>query len=274
MKGNNKIRSFFVISLTTIKGGMRDRLYQGIGLLGIFLIFSTGIFSSFSMRQPLEVSINYSLSVVQIISVVVTIFLGLNLISSEIDSKAGYVIITQPISRTLYILGKFFGFAVLIGTTILLLGVFASLGVWLTSLGIQNAPNISWQNLVISLAGSFEACVVLGAIIILFTSFATSSILPFLLGCAVYAVGQSTQSVVRYIESGMAKNQFPPALKALVKGAYYVFPNFALFDFKVQAIYGLPHPTKLFAVSVAYALVYSALSLYVATVVFEKRDLP
>ncbi len=226
------------------------------------------------MRQPVEVAINYSLSIIQVISALVTLFLGLNLISSEIDSKASHPVLTQPISRSLYLLGKFGGFTALIGITIVLLGFFSYLGVWLTMAGMKNPPDISWMNFMISIAGSFEACLVLGAVIILFTSFATSAILPFLLSCAVYAIGQSTQSVIRYIESGMAKGQLSPGLKAIVKGAYYIFPNFALFDFKVQAIYSLRTPAKLFGVSAVYALIYVSLALFMATVVFSKRDLP
>ena len=274
MTKKGKLQVVVSISIATIKGGIRDRLYQGIGLLGFFLIFSTAIFSSFSMRQPVEVSINYCLSVVQIISIVVTLFLGLNLISSEIDSKANHLILVQPISRTAYIAGKFIGFVALTGITIFLLSIFASLGTLLTCVGTKHPPNISWCNFAISIIGSFEACVVLGAVTILFTSFATSSILPFLMTCVVYAIGQSTQSVLRYINSGMAKTQLAPSLKFIVKAAYYVFPNFALFDFKAQAIYALKIPAKLFALSIVYGLSYVLVSIFLAIIIFEKRDLP
>ena len=269
-----RIRSILLVSLSTIRGGIRDRILQALGAIGVFLIFSTGVFSSFSMRQPVEVAVNYSLSVFQIVSIMIALFIGLNLISNEIDSKANHPILTQPISRSTYLLGKFIGFTFLMVITVLILGIFACIGLWLASAGVKTAPRLSWANFIISIAGSFEACVVLGAVVILFTSFATSSILPFLMSCVVYAIGQSTQSVLRYINSGMAKTQLAPSLKFIVKAAYYVFPNFALFDFKAQAIYALKIPAKLFALSIAYGLSYVLISIFLAIIIFEKRDLP
>lgn len=267
-------RSVWILAVTTLKGGLRDRLLRGITILGLLFILSTAVFSSFSMRQTLEVAVNYSLSVVQIMTVLITLFLGLNLLSGEIESREGHPIIAQPIERYHYVLGKFGGLILLILLTMVILGVCSVAGVWITSIGMKNTPHIPWINFLIALVGIFLSCSIVGSVTLLFTSFATSAILPFLLTCAVYAIGQSTQPVKRFIESGMTTEYFSPVLKGAVKVAYYVFPNFGLFDFKVEAIYNLHPSIPLFGMSILYALIYIAVTLFVATMIFSQRDLP
>ena len=273
----NNWRSVSVIALiaqTTFKGGLRDRLVQGLTILGLFFILTTGIFSSFSMRQTFEVAINYSLSTVNIIAILVTLFLGLNLLSSEITSKVGQPTLTAPIARSSYILGKFGGLFLLIFLTVFILGLSSLLGVYLSTIGMKNLPEFSIFKYATSLAGTLIACTVLGSITVLLTSIASSAILPFLLSCATYAIGESTQAVKRFLESGMTREHFSPLIKALVKIAYYVFPNFALFDYKVYAIYNIKVPLKLFMTSICYGIIYTATCLFIASILFTNRDLP
>ena len=274
MNNPEKVQSVMLIAWVTVKGGVRDRLVQGLILLGVLLIFSTGIFASFSMRQTFEVSINYGLSIVQIVTTLVTLFLGLNLLSQEIESKAGQSVLTCPFPRTRYVLGKFGGLVVLVSISTVILGICSLLGIYLAVFGYKDVPPFSSVNYLVSLTGTLVSCSILGAITVLFTSFATSAILPFLLSCATYAIGQSTQAVTRFLESGMSKEHFSPLITGLVKAAYYIFPNFSLFDFKVYAIYTIPLPWRLFWISLLYGTVYITMALFLASWLFSKRDLP
>jgi ABC-type transport system involved in multi-copper enzyme maturation permease subunit len=267
------VRSTSAFAVVTFKGGIRDRLLQGLVLVGFLLIVSAGVFSSFSMRQPLEVAVNYSLSVIHILAIILTLFFGLNLISRELESRENHFILSQPISRASYILGKYSGFLLNISVIVVLLGFFSIMGLVLMMAGQKGPVALPLLPYVSALAGIFLSCSILGAIIVLFTSVATSSIFPFLLSCAVYAVGESTQTVKRYIASGMVGKDFPPAFKVLTDIIYYIFPNFSLFDFKAYAIYGLPFSGKLFLISVAYGVSYAALCVFVTVVLFERRDI-
>lgn len=264
----------WALACVTFKGGIRDRLLQGLVLIGLFFLFSMGIFSSFSMRQPLEVAINFGLSIVQILVTVMTIVLGLTLISREIESRASYAILTQPASRGSYVLGKFFGLLALSFLAVLSLGICAGLGIWLTGIGLHEQAAISWLNIAISLLGSFLCCSILAAVTLLFTTLATSAILPFLLTFSVYVIGQSTQAVRHYIESGMSGQEISPLFKMLVMGAYYIFPNLAAFDFKAQAIYNLPPPILLLGYAFLYSAAYTAIVLLGAIILFNRRDMP
>lgn len=261
------------ISVATFIDGYRDRLIQGLLIVGVFFVLSTAVFSSFSMRQPMEVAINYGLSVVQILATILTLFLGLNLISRELESKAGHPVLAQPISRGSYIIGKFMGLLMIVLVILIISGACAALGIWLTTLTLDTPGHVSWAGFIIALYGTFISCTVLGGLTVLFTSLSTSAILPFLLTCGVYAIGQSTQAAKRFIEAELAGVELTPLVKMIAKGAYYIFPNFALFDFKVQAIYDLPESATLLGIATVYGLTYLALTLFGAVILFEKRDL-
>ena len=267
------MRSIVVLAVTTFKGGVRDRLLQGLILVGFLLIVSAAVFSSFSMRQPLEVAINYNLSVIHILSIVLTLFFGLNLISRELDSRENHFILSQPIARSSYIIGKYAGFLLNISAIVTILGLFSIMGLSLMISGAAGSISFPLGKFVSALCGIFFSCSILGAVIVLFTSVATSSIFPFLMSCAVYAVGENTQAVKRYIASGMVGKDFPPVFRILTDIIYYAFPNFSLFDFKAYAIYGLPFSSKLLLVSAAYGGTYAVACLFFAVILFERRDI-
>ncbi|MBW2026947.1 MAG: hypothetical protein JRI90_16630 [Deltaproteobacteria bacterium] len=251
------MRTIVKFAITTLKGGVQDRLLQGLILVGLFLIVSTSVFSSFSMRQTLEVAVNYSLSVIHILAIVLTLFFGLNLISKELESKENY---------------KFAGFLLNITAVILILGLFSAVPLLLIAAG-EKGHALAWLKIASALAGILFSCSILGAVILLFTSVATSGILPFLMSCAVYAIGENTQPVKRYIASGMAGEKLPQSFKILMDVVYYVFPNFSLFDYKIYAIYNLSLPGTLVLVSAAYGAAYTALCLFFAVILFERRDM-
>jgi ABC-type transport system involved in multi-copper enzyme maturation permease subunit len=266
-------RRILTLGYYTFKGGLRDRLVQSLLFTGLFFLLTTLVFSSFSMRQPLEVAINYSLATVQILAILVTLFLGLNLLSREIESRAGYLVMGQPISRTVYLLGKFCGLCLLSLLVVAFLGFCAAGGLLLVKLGLKDTPAIAWDNLCIALLGILYICLLLGAVTLVFTALATSAVLPFLMTIGVWFIGQSTQAVKKYLEAGLGDQPLPPLLQWLVKASYYFFPNLSLFDFKVYAIYGLHIPLPQIGYAVAYGTVYTLILLVLAAALFQQRDM-
>ncbi|MEW6518812.1 MAG: ABC transporter permease subunit [Thermodesulfobacteriota bacterium] len=268
----HKFAGIGAIGIATFKGGLRDRLVLSLLLAGLFFLISTVVFSSFSMRQPLEVAINYSLATVQILTILITLFLGLNLLSREIETRAGHGVLSQPLSRTSYLLGKFAGLVLLCCLVVFLLALCAIAGVLLVKLGEPDQA-IYWVNFGVSVLGILLMSLLLGAASLLFSALATSAVLPFLATIAVWFIGQSTQPVKNYLDANLADQSLTPLLKAIITGAYYFFPNLSLFDFKVYAIYSLPLPAGQVWYAFAYGVVYTAVLLCLATRLFQARDM-
>ena len=270
------MRSFSIIwaiGLATLKGGLRDRLIQSLLFAGLFFLISTVVFSSFSMRQTLEVAINYSLATVQLLTILTTLFLGLNLLSREIETRAGYGLLTQPLSRTQYLLGKFVGLALLSCIIVFLLSVCSVMGILLVKFSEQGVQSINWLNYGFATSGILMMAMLLGATSLLFSAVATSAILPFLATIGVWFIGQSTQTVKNYLDANLTDHSITPFLKTVITGAYYFFPNLSLLDFKVYTIYNLPIPDGQVCYSLIYALVYTGILLCIASGLFQSRDM-
>lgn len=269
----HSLSGIWAIGIATFKGGLRDRLIQSLLMAGLFFLISTVVFSSFSMRQTLEVAISYSLSTVQTLTILITLFLGLNLLSREIETRAGHGVLSQPISRTQYLLGKFLGLAQLCCVVVFFLALCAIVGILLVKIGGQESQPIHWANFTIAVSGILMISLLLGAVTLLFSAVATSAVLPFLATIAVWFVGQSTQAVKNYLDANLAGPSITPSLKAIITGAYYFFPNLSLLDFKVYAIYSLPLPAAQTSYALAYGLVYTAVLLAIAAGLFQTRDM-
>jgi ABC-type transport system involved in multi-copper enzyme maturation permease subunit len=97
------------------------------------------------MRQTTEVAAGYSLSVISLIGLLLTVFMSGNLISRDIDRKGIHTVVTLPVSRTQYMVGKFLGLALLLLLSLLILYLLAAIAIFFTSLQDPPSRPLHWQ---------------------------------------------------------------------------------------------------------------------------------
>lgn len=262
----------FALAMVTFKGGVRDRLLHGVFIAALLLIITTPLFSSFSMRDVPGVAASYSLSMISMIGVLLAVFLGGNLIARDIQSRSIYSVATLPISRSRYIVEKYLGLALLLCSSVAILGTLNWLGLLGISLGYPAERPISLLNYLAYLFFDAEKLLILAAVLVFFSALATSTLLPMLLTLAVYAVGESTEKVKFFIETVEGAKNVSPALRAISQVIYYLFPNLSLFDLKTQATYTLPLNPTVLLLTAMYGAGYVLVMLTLACAVFRKRD--
>lgn len=262
----------FPLALATFKGGMRDRLLLGLSVVSLLLLCTMPIFGSFSMRDVTGAATTYSLSLVSALGVLLVIFIGGALIPRDIQSRTIYSIATLPVSRTRYLLEKYLGLALLLSCSLALLGALNLSGIWLVAANYPPDKALRWGNYLIYLLFDLEKLLVLSSVLVLFSAVATSSLLPMVLTLAVYAIGMTSEKVKLFLETASGAENASPALKAVVRAIYYVFPNLSSFDFKVQMIYALPVDPKLLLLTFLYGIGYATVMLVLASVLFSRRD--
>jgi ABC-type transport system involved in multi-copper enzyme maturation permease subunit len=229
----------YAIVRVTFLGGVRDRTLFGIFILGLLLLLTIPVFSYFSMRQTTEVAAGYALSVISLIGLLLTVFMGGNLISRDIDRRGIHTVVTLPISRSQYMVGKFIGLALLLLVSLVILYLLAAIAVFLISLQYPPAKPLPWK-------------------IYLLNSFATSTFLPMALTLAVYGIGQNTALVKDYLAKGTNAEEISPVITVVAKASYYIFPNLSAFDIRNAFVYGM---------------FYIGVVISMATFVFSRRDL-
>jgi len=258
------------IALATVVSLIKDRIFYLIASM-ILLFFLVPVFSSFSMRQIQEVSIVMSLSLNSFILLFLSIFGGVVTIWKDVERRYTYTILSNPITRSSYFLGRFLGFAMIL-LAITLINLLLSLAAIKISAGMyQSRLPILYSNIVLAFAMTFLKYLILMAIGFLFTSFATSFFVPFFGTVILYLTGNASQGVYDYLSQN--GSNYPALFKYLIKFLYYILPNFSTFDLSAYASYAIKLNFNSIFYSVLYFALYLGIILSISIILYNRRDL-
>jgi ABC-type transport system involved in multi-copper enzyme maturation permease subunit len=257
----------------TLKWSLRDRVFHAVCGVALFLFLLVPSFSLFSMRQVQELSITLSLSAISFTLLVLATLLGSSSIWRDLERRYVASVLTLPLPRSSYVLGKFAGIALLLMITAISLGAVSLAAIKISALQYPSDIPIHWGNIVAAVVADSCKYVLLAALAMLLSSISTSFFLPIFGTISVYLAGSASQEVIEFV-SGDYGRTIPPAFRLLVKGLYYLLPNFSAFNLKVQAIYGLPITLYGLCLTLLYFVTYTAIVLTVTTIFFKRRELP
>lgn len=256
----------------TLKGLFRDRVFHGIMALAILLLFIPSA-ASLSMRQVTELSITLSFSVISFILLLLAVFLGATSLWKDIERRYTFSVLSLPISRHAYLMGRFLGLVVFLMLTSLFMGAVACLVIKVASGMYPPDRPVVWTWLVLALLFSTLKYVLLVGVALLLSTVSTSFFLPvFGTFCAFLASG-ITQQVYEYVHSATAASVVSPLIKGAASAAYYLLPNLSGFDLKINAIYSIAPDYSGLLVTGAYFCAYTAMLLGLAMLVFNRREM-
>lgn len=264
------------LALITFKEGVRNRALYGILALAAFLLVGTQLVCSMIPRDVGKVAVDLALSAISLAGLMVVLFVGINLVAKDLDRRTIYMVLSRPISRGGYILGKFMGVGLLVCVAMLLLGAAALASILLAKLQYPSYfANFSLATVLLAIFFSMLMMLLLASLSFLFSSLTSTSFISLMLTVACYLIGQVSADVKALIDASNSVGIEVSAWTAqLVKGVYYLFPNLSLFDIKLQAAHGLPVPMTHVAAVCGYWALFTSLSLVVAILVFSRREFP
>ncbi len=255
----------------TFKGILRDRVLQGILATGVVFLAIPAV-STLSMRQVTELSLTLSLSLVSFILLLLAIFLGGVSLWRDVERHYTHSVLTLPISRGRYLLGRFAGIALFLVGAAVLLGLMAAAVVFFVSASYAPERPVLWLSVAAALGFDVLQCLLLVGFAVLFSSVSTSFFLPIFGTIAIYLVGGASQQAYDYILSP-AGQTLSPLVRQVAEVLYYIVPNFSAFDLKVNAIYALPLDPGALALTAGYGLTYTAFVLILAAAIYSRREL-
>ena len=264
------------IAVITVKEGVRNRAFYGITLIALMLSLANYLISGMIPQEVGKVSVDIALSTVSFAGLLLVFFVGINLITKDLDRRTIYIVLSRPVSRSQYVIGKFIGMALLIIAVVLCLSIFTTATIWLLKVSYPGYfPRFSWNMVLLAISFITLSLVLLSAVSFFFASFTSSSFLTLILTMISYVIGQSLNDVKALVEGPSAAGIVPsPVIVKLVQTAYYLFPNLSLFDIKTQAAHSLPlAPSYIFWTAI-YGLVYTVLVISAAAFLFRKKELP
>ena len=252
-----KIRA---IAINTFKEAVRNKIFYLLIFFGIFFSLSSRLISMLTIGDTLKILKDVGLASINFFSVLIAIFTGINLVYKEIEKKTVYFVLSKPVERRDFILGKFLGLAltilVALATMITVFTVFIYI--------FSGTFDISIFLYFIFL---FMELLIIISISILFSSFSTP-ILSSIFTIALYLIGH-----VIWTFNEFKDKLINPLEKYFAYFLYYLFPNLEKFNIREALVLNDPLSLKIILSTLAYGIFYVTAILLISIHIFSRREL-
>jgi ABC-type transport system involved in multi-copper enzyme maturation permease subunit len=248
-----------VIARNTFREATRDRVLAGVVIAGVVLIVATQALGPLALGEGMRLTVDLGLSAISLLGLLIVLLVGTSLVAKEIERRTIYNLLSRPIGRPAYLLGKW------LGLTSALWVVAAALGLALwTVLAISGHPGHALVVLEAAYLASLELGVIT-ALAVLFSALSTP-VLSALYTLGAYCVGQWSWDLREFA------HQFPAPLGAALGVVSNLVPNLPLFNMRALAAHGEPASPAHLLIATAYAAVCCGCLLALAAAAFESRD--
>lgn len=245
--------------MNTFREAVRNKIFYLLIGVGIFFALSSELIGLLTVGDRAKVIIDVGLASINFFSVLIAIFTGINLVFKEIDKKTIYFVLTKPISRSQFILGKFFGLAFTMLAALIFMVLIFLLFLKIGSVGID------YRILVYFLLLYVELLVII-ALSVLFSS-VSSPILASIYIICLYLIGHIVWTFQLFkdkMESVM--------MKLVAEFLYYILPNLEKFNIKSTIVLKSDIQWGLVGAAIGYGLTYVTAVLLLAMTVFSRKQ--
>jgi ABC-type transport system involved in multi-copper enzyme maturation permease subunit len=249
-----------VIARNAFREAVRDRVLYNL-VLFVLLITGAAIFlGEITAGQEARVITNLGLTAMLVFGAFISIFVGIGLVSKEIEKRTVFAIFAKPVGRGEFLIGKYLGLCLTLAVNTIVMGTGLTLA--LVYVGSASLAVSVWSAVFLI----FLELTILTAVAILFSSF-SSPALSALLTFLVFVIGHSSAAL-----KDMAENLGTNAAQIFFNTLYYVLPNLAHFSFVTAAANGKIPSANHFFGAIAYALVYVSILLAASVLIFSRRN--
>jgi Cu-processing system permease protein len=237
---------------------LRNKIWYILVLFSGILILSTLLLGSLGGEQKARMIMDLGLASIETIAFLSTVFAAVTLVLEEMESRTLYLILTRPVARGVFILGRFLGLiGIMSGAYLVMAGAHATL---LSTLHIALDKHYA-----LSLLFSWEKIVVITAVALVFSLFSTSTASAVTFTFFFWIMGHFSTEILF-----MARKASQPLLIFVCKLFYYIFPNFQTMNIRdiPPEIYD---PGWLWAAG-GYGLFYTGVCLSLTALLFRKKE--
>jgi ABC-type transport system involved in multi-copper enzyme maturation permease subunit len=250
------------ITLNTFREAVRDRVLYNLIVFVLLLVASAPLFGQISIGIERLILVNVGLSSISLFGTIIAILVGIGLVSKEIERKTLYTILSRPVRRWEFIVGKYFGLllTLVVNTAFMTVGLYIALLV--TAHGLKRADAL----LLAAIYCIVLQFMIMVALTLLFSSFSTP-IFSAIFAFALFVIGTFAEDLKNFAAMSHGVTQWAATAAA------YLVPNFASLNVISQAAHEQPISGSLIAFNTLYALLYSSAVTAAAVLIFERRNL-
>lgn len=250
------------IIINTFREAVRNKvLYTLIFFAVAFAAFSIAL-SNVVLGDPTRVIVNMGLANIEIFGTLISIFVGITLVHKELEKRTIYTILSRPIRRWHFIVGKYLGLLLTILVELLIMSGF------LVGMLLIFSYYHEYEILAIGIFLVFIKLAMITAAAVLFSSYSTP-ILAGMFTISFYLIGTTSWYIMKLIDEIDAS----PFVSSLIRSLAFLMPDFTFLDAKEQVLYENAISLNTVVGATAYGLLYSGILLVLAILVFERKDL-
>jgi Cu-processing system permease protein len=247
------------IATNTVREAIRNKLLYTLLFFAILLILSGIFLSTLSYVESERILQDIGLAATRVFGVAIALFVGVGLIYKEVDRRTVYTILSKPLTRAEFLLGKYVGLVLTVWMQCAIM-VAAFAGVSL----LTGAPLTATHAAAFALIGAELAVVV--ALATFFSAFTTPMLASFFTG-GLWMVGNLTRNL-----RNLGAQSDLESVQVATRWLYRLLPDLQGFNLSIEAVHGLPVAASDTWLPLLYGAGYATVVLALAVAIFQRRD--
>lgn len=279
----NAVAEFFrgpwCIAMYTYREGIRKKILIGFLILSLLVIFGASFISTYLPQTTVgetatDINLKFvkdlSVSAISVFGILITIFISAMVVPTETENKVVYTVLSKPVSRVQYLLGKFLGVQLIVLVNLGLMG-----GLFVATLLVRQGvfPTL----LLWSIFLTYLEFLIVSAFTFAVSCAASSAILPTICGLFIYFTGHMVQYLEGVVDRAARSEEAGAELIAnIAKALYYTLPNLEYFSLRMQIVERAPNDPLTGVVIpqlLQYSVVYAVCGFFLAYWIFRKKEL-
>ncbi len=266
------------IAFFTFREGLRKKTLIGFLILSILVIFGSMFMTAMmydtggTVATDVDVKLikDICITAVSIFGVLIAIFISASVVPNEIENKVIYTVLSKPVRRFQYLLGKFVGVQIIVLVNLLLMGVLFSIALYIKE-------PIFPRMLLYAIFLTYFEFLIVSAFTFAVAAASTSAVLPTIAGLFIYITGNLTQYLESVVNRAVGSENFADkALGWIAWGLRNTLPDLQYFSLKTQIlslqINDTPKEIQIPNL-VVYGILYALAGYIIAYWVFRRKEL-
>ena len=260
------------IAINGFRESVRDKVMYSLVAFAMLLMGTSYLLGQLTAGQDLKIMKDLGLSSMGIFGLFMAVFIGIGLVSKEVERRSIYALLAKPVRRSELVVGKYLGLVLTLAVNVAVMTcalylVLAYVGWGENDFAKQarEAPLLD-PAILKAAALTLVQLMMITATALFFSTFSTP-ILSAALTLGVYVAGYFSADLRNFDQVVDSR-----VVQALAHGLYYLLPNLASFDITAQVVHGIPVGFRYLGVTIAYGVTYIAMLLVLSAAVFSRRD--
>jgi len=263
-----------LVAWHVFKESVRDRILYGIVAFALLLVVAAVLIAQITAGQDVKIIKDLGLAVIELAGVLMAIVIGVGLVAREIDRRSIFALLTKPLPRGEFVVGKYLGLVLTLLVNVA--GMTAVLYLMLAYAHTQmsaahrvalDAPVVDPRLLLVVVMIGAELAL-LTAVSLFFSTFSSSALLSIVFTVGLFLAGLLSGDLRQFGDIV----DVSPGVGWGVQMIGWIVPAFSAFDIKSQVVHGLPLPDGFLLRTLGYAAFYIAGLLTAAVALFSRRE--